>query len=96
MEAKIPVFTSAMPSVIVSWTGECREDSVRRDLCDKLAEIAKVGEPFLYAPPLTKRFDQQIGGKIFLSTAVLEQENRELDLDAAIPEINGCRGPRAR
>jgi len=61
--------------VIVSWTGQCRDDLLRRDLCDKLAEIAKVGESFLSGPPLTKRFDQQIGGRVLLSaTAVAEEK----------------------
>src|SRR5260370_3411854 len=71
-----------MPSAIVSWTGQCRDDSVRRDLCDRLGEIAKVGEPFLYAPPLTKRFDQQIGGKIFLSTTALVENRWDLAIEA--------------
>ena len=79
----------AVPSVIVSWTGQCRDDLVRRELCDRLAEIAKSGEPFLYAPPLTKRFDQQIGGEIFLSTAVLEQESSEQAIEAEkLPETS--------
>ena len=86
--SKILVFTSAMPSVIVSWTGQCREESLRRDLCDKLAEIANVGEPFLYAPPLIKRFDQQIGGTVFLSsTAVEESWNDAVDAEK-LPETS--------
>jgi hypothetical protein len=78
-----------MPSVIVSWTGQCRDASLRRDLCDKLAEIAKIGEPFLYGPLLTKRFDQQIGGNILLSTAVLEKESLGRTIDAEnLPETS--------
>ena len=78
-----------MPSVIVSWTGQCREDSVRRDLCDKLAEIAKVGEPFLGEPPLTKRFDQQIGARVLLSTTAVIEETWNEVIDAEnLPEIS--------
>jgi hypothetical protein len=78
-----------MPSVIVSLTGQCQDDLLRRELCDKLAEIAKIGEPFLYGPPLTKRFNQQIGGKILLSTALLEEESSEEAIEAEkLPETS--------
>jgi hypothetical protein len=78
-----------MPSVIVSWTGHCREDSVRRGLCDKLAEIAKVGERFLDGPPLIKRFDQQIGGRVLLSTTAVEQESLNQAINAEeLPETS--------
>ncbi|SRR6266487_763288 len=78
-----------MPSVIVSWTGHCREDSARRDLCDKLAEIAQLGTPFLGAPAVIKRFDHQIGGNILLSTAALEQEGLSQAINAErLPETS--------
>lgn len=69
-----------MPSVIVSWTGQCRDDLVRRELCDRLAEIANIGGQFLKWSPRTRRFNQQIGSKILLAGTVLEPEglNRAL------------------
>jgi hypothetical protein len=71
-----------MPSVVVNWTGQCQEESVRRDLCDQLAEIAAVAESFPTANPETKRFEQQIGGKILVSGTALELEDVHRALDA--------------
>ena len=58
--SKILVFTPAMLSIIISEPASARKSRFAK-ICDKLAEIAKVGGPFLHAPPLIKRFDQQIG-----------------------------------
>ena len=68
--------------MIVTWTGQCRDDLLRRDLCDKLAEIAKVSEAFLRGETATKRFDQQIGGKILLAGTALQPEDLNRALDA--------------
>src|SRR5947209_7417534 len=82
-----------MPSVIVSWTGQCRDDLVRRDLCDKVAEIAKISDSFPREIG-TKRFDQQIGGKILLAGTTLELEdlNRALDAEKS-PETSAGLSP---
>src|SRR6266481_1345419 len=61
-----------MPSVIVSWSGRCQDDLFRKDLCDKLAEIAKVSDGFLRGGTGLKQFDQQIGGKILFADTALE------------------------
>jgi hypothetical protein len=71
-----------MPSVIVSWTGQCRDASLRGDLCDKLAELARVSDWFLGDVTGVKRFDQQIGGKILLADSALEVEHLKRTLDA--------------
>lgn len=83
-----------MPSVIVSWTGQCREEAVRRELCDKLADIAGVAESFPRANPETKRFDQKIGGKILLAATALKTEdlNRALDAEKS-PETSAGLSP---
>ena len=77
-----------MPSAIVSWTGQCRDDLVRRELCDKVAEIAKISDSYLREIG-TKRFDQQIGGKILVAGTILELEelNRALDAEKS-PETS--------
>ena len=82
-----------MPSAIVSWTGQCRDDLVRRELCDKVAEIAKISDSFLREIG-TKRFDQQIGGKILLAGTTLELEdlNRALDAEKS-PETSAGLSP---
>ena len=82
-----------MPSVIVSWTGQCRDDLLRRELCDKVAEIAKISDSFP-SEIGTKRFDQQIGGKILLAGTALELEdlNRALDAEKS-PETSAGLSP---
>jgi len=42
--SKIFISRFVVPSVIVSWTGQCREQPVRRELSGKLAEIAAVAK----------------------------------------------------
>ena len=75
-----------MPSVIVSWVGQCRDELLCRDLCNKLAEIGKVvtevGKSFVKGPSPPKRFDQQIGGKILLAGTALPTDDLNRVLDA--------------
>jgi len=71
-----------VPSVIVSWTGQCRDNVVCGELRDRLTEVANIGEQFLNWSPRTRRFDQQIGGKILLASTALQTENLDAALDA--------------
>ena len=63
-----------MPSVIVSWSGSCRDHSVCGDLCDRLEVIAKTAQNFFEERPAIKRMNQRIGGNVLLSSDLLDEE----------------------
>jgi hypothetical protein len=56
-----------MPSVIVSWSGQCSELFVRENLCWKLEELAELSHSYFEVPPSIRRFDHVIKGNILLS-----------------------------
>lgn len=71
-----------MPSVVVTWSGRCRDASVRADLCARLEELAqKLQSVFDEDSVAIRRFDEALHGTILLDAGLFEDGEAPASLD---------------
>ena len=57
-----------MGSVVATWVGQCRDRSVRDELCSRMTDLGELSHSFFKPTlPLIRQFDQTIEGDILVS-----------------------------
>ena len=68
-----------MPSVIVNWSGQCKERNVRLELFSYIKELAELSHSYYESPPTMTYFDESIiEGKILLSPNLIKSSARTI------------------